>query len=833
MSFFGLTRGGGKPRAKSRTVSSATGPLYTVSRLLGNSSTIALIAGTNANLTLDGLNIEATVAIPQGQSQVAVVREEEGLLAIEYSVTLTGAGPVIPFPGVIGDLAAVAASSTVIDLTWTAASNAVSHQYRRRLTVGPGAWGAWTATSSGTGHSVTGLTASTGYDFQVRGVNVRGNGPPSNIETEATSAAAVDTTPNAFDWGGPFTGEPNELFFSNEIEITNVTPGTPIPYSTSGGHGGCCGMQIQTGGVGAWSAQATSGNAYLGDKARLRTRAHETPGNSFVLTGTIGGVSDTIAVNTEAEGINPVAAPVIAQNTAEGFNPLGIGVNWGANNLRTPSEDDVPIDYVQHRHRANGGAWVYDDFIPVKKAFIANYLNDGVPIPCPNYLAAAPFANGTAVGRQVGVRRGRLPVVLFEGDSLTASGPNGFPSLYAAAHPENTYFNQAVGGNNIEHVEIRLSTTLARKPDICVLTIGANGIYPNAEAWAERVLLHCDDMTGSGIAVLLNGVLPIALPAGVNAPNVAAHNADRVIVNNIFAAAVGTRIAAYNGWATGGMMANADATNLDKYDDGVHPDTASEPSGHERLLTDLEPALNTLVAAVPAPAAIVWSNEVTDEMVVAAPTGVNLVLTPVAQADRGYSDALYSTLPQAFGAGRGVVLVASNNSAMSNMVLRPDGALDDTTDIALLKTDSLNVTANGRFEVWESAGNIAAGNYVIRVDPTIGAQYVRLYVGTLTGAVGGHLDRAVKVFAYSGPNNNATADPLVVADPDGLGIAMVFADFATDIVFDNGTELYVHPLGDGGNYVGIARYDATATPQADLAGNGNGCAILAVSWSDA
>lgn len=95
--FFSRLAGAGSgPQAQAATVpGAATGTVYTVSRLLGSSSTLSLIAGTNGNLTLSGAAIQATAALG-GASQQAMVREASGLLAIEYPVTLTGDGTSPP-----------------------------------------------------------------------------------------------------------------------------------------------------------------------------------------------------------------------------------------------------------------------------------------------------------------------------------------------------------------------------------------------------------------------------------------------------------------------------------------------------------------------------------------------------------------------------------------------------------------------------------------------------------------------------------------------------------------------------------------------------------------
>lgn len=644
--------------------------------------------------------------------------------------------------------------------------------------------------------------------------------------------APPDTTPNAFDLGPPQTVEPDGLAYSSTNTLAGVAVGMAIPFSLDGVHGGCCRVE-RLDAPDTWTNIGTSGDLYLGNEWRVRTRALETEGGVLSLTLNIGGVTDTMIVTTETEALPAPAAPVLTQTSDDGAIPLTGSVNFGANNLIPPSEDDIPTDYVLHRYRVqpSGGSFgaYVTETLPVDLAFVADHLNDNLPIALPLYNAAT-FANGDTVGRQWGIQRGRKPVIVFEGDSNTASGALGFAGRYQTANTGNHYFMQAMVANGIADFETRLSTTLFRQPDIVVLgSHGANDLTSmSAAAYAERVLAWSDDLRAVGIKVLISAILPIALPAGSTSGNVTDHNTKRAIANGIFAAALGTRFDGWNPWTGAGIMADADATNTAKFSDGVHLTDAADAAA----LVPFEVELDALVATVPAPLAIVWGNEITDTLVVAPPSGVSLPLTAIAEVDRGYDNALYSTAAQAFGAGRAVVFVVSNNSPMAAMVLRPEGAVDNTTDITLSKTTNLQLqNANAQAEVWESSGDIAAGNYIIRVDPLIGAQFIRLYIGTLTGAAGAISDVATKAWSYGGGSNQVTSSQLDVTT-DGLGFAIVVSDFASAVTFDNGTELFDHALGSDGARVAIGRYEASATPQIDLTG-GSGCAILAFAWSAA
>lgn len=103
------------------------------------------------------------------------------LAALDVRLQALEAGGEPQLPGAISDLEAVALSPTSVLLTWTAANGATSHQYRVD-------GGTWTATSTADEHTVTGLTAETDFDFEVRGVNDTGAGEASNIATVTTQA---------------------------------------------------------------------------------------------------------------------------------------------------------------------------------------------------------------------------------------------------------------------------------------------------------------------------------------------------------------------------------------------------------------------------------------------------------------------------------------------------------------------------------------------------------------------------------------------------------------------------------------------------------------------
>ena len=114
-----------------------------------------------------------------------VVGPRSAVLAVR---TLDGTGPTAP-----GNLVAVAASASRINLTWTAASDPQSGVSRYRIYRG----GALIDSASATSFADGGLTASTTYSYQVVAVNGQGlSGLPSNTVSATTLDGSPPTAPS-------------------------------------------------------------------------------------------------------------------------------------------------------------------------------------------------------------------------------------------------------------------------------------------------------------------------------------------------------------------------------------------------------------------------------------------------------------------------------------------------------------------------------------------------------------------------------------------------------------------------------------------------------------
>jgi hypothetical protein len=108
------------------------------------------------------------------------------------------------------------------------------------------------------------------------------------------SAAASDTTPNAFDLGGPVSdAELSTLTFSSTITVSGINAATPISISGSG-------SPVYS--VNGGSFTATSGTVLNGNEVQVRVTSSASNNTSVTATLNIGGVTDTFTVTTIASG---------------------------------------------------------------------------------------------------------------------------------------------------------------------------------------------------------------------------------------------------------------------------------------------------------------------------------------------------------------------------------------------------------------------------------------------------------------------------------------------------------------------------------------------------
>lgn len=135
----------------------------------------ALPAGLSLNAST-GL-ITGTPAETGDTTYLATVTDANGLTA-----TMSGTASITTTPvGAISDLAYAEVTSSSVQLTFSSATNASSYQYRLNA-------GTWTTLAGD--KIITGLSSSTTYTIDVRGINAFGNGTDSNDISVTTSVSS-------------------------------------------------------------------------------------------------------------------------------------------------------------------------------------------------------------------------------------------------------------------------------------------------------------------------------------------------------------------------------------------------------------------------------------------------------------------------------------------------------------------------------------------------------------------------------------------------------------------------------------------------------------------
>jgi hypothetical protein len=147
-----------------------------------------------------GAWINAHVSVPAGGSVTITVDRTAGANAVLSGLFL---GAPSGAPSAPAGLAATAASSSQINLSWSASAGAGSYQIQRSPDGSTG-WTQVGSTSSGLSYSDTSLTGATTYFYRVTGSNSVGASPPSNVVSATTGTALTYTQSPQGTWVGNY-----------------------------------------------------------------------------------------------------------------------------------------------------------------------------------------------------------------------------------------------------------------------------------------------------------------------------------------------------------------------------------------------------------------------------------------------------------------------------------------------------------------------------------------------------------------------------------------------------------------------------------------------------
>lgn len=194
------------------------------------------------------------------------------------------------------------------------------------------------------------------------------------------------------------------------------------------------------------------------------------------------------------------------------------------------------------------------------------------PVPTPSPTPApAPTPTPTPTPSPSGP-----VVILSEGDSISVFAPGMHTGMYAAAHPELTFYGKAVGGSSIPSLVSRRDADLALRPTHITVLIGANDLnVSDPSLWLASLWSYIQSMRASGAKVAVGTVLPICVAS--NPTHTVNFNLARKVANAAIRAARGSQIDEVIDFAADPVIGeDADACNTVLYSDGVHPATAGQ-----------------------------------------------------------------------------------------------------------------------------------------------------------------------------------------------------------------------------------------------------------------
>jgi hypothetical protein len=207
-----------------------------------------LIATSGATVTLAGFTTNTgTYTVSPGQSaRITVGSYSAG--ALVYA-TLAGAtlgsssGSGGSVPAQVTGLTAGSPTSASVPLSWTADTGATGYTVQYRVT-GTSSWTTFASGISGTSDTVTGLSASTSYDFQVAGSNSYGTGAYSSVVSASTASPPVSVP-------GAITGLAAGTVTSSTVPLTWTDP-------TSGGAATAFTVQYKLDSASTWTTATAS-----------------------------------------------------------------------------------------------------------------------------------------------------------------------------------------------------------------------------------------------------------------------------------------------------------------------------------------------------------------------------------------------------------------------------------------------------------------------------------------------------------------------------------------------------------------------------------------------
>jgi hypothetical protein len=245
------------------------------------------VSGSNVILGAGITTSNAANVLPTGESARIVSATYSGG-TVNFATLSAGSGGAAPAaPGQVTGLAASGATSSTMALSWTAPGSGgtpTAYTVNDRVT-GAGSWSSATTSASGSPYTVTGLSASTSYDFEVIATNSGGSGSASSTVTASTGAA------------GASPGAPTNLAAS---AATSSTMGLTWSAPGSGGT------------VSGYSAYF---KLHAGSTWSLATAGLASTATSYTVTGLAAGTSYDFYVAANSAGNGSTASGTVTAST--------------------------------------------------------------------------------------------------------------------------------------------------------------------------------------------------------------------------------------------------------------------------------------------------------------------------------------------------------------------------------------------------------------------------------------------------------------------------------------------------------------------------------------
>jgi hypothetical protein len=271
-------------------------------------------AGSEGNLAAETESVTVTVALidaSDSYSRSNVMTVALVLNAPNGTLTL--------------DAPAYASTTAILGFNWTG-TNATGFQYRVN-------GGSWTAIP-GSPIALTGLTADTPYQYDVRAVNGASTG--DIVSGSFTTQGATDLIPDPVVFTPQSGVQISTSVISNSVTVTGIVAATDISVSITGGE-----YSVSTDGGTTWGAwTSAAGNVQLNHRVRVRLTSsgnYTTPSTATLLLA--DAIEGGFTVTTRADDV----APVVALNGIASM-PWPLGTPWVDPGATALDNVDGPLD---------------------------------------------------------------------------------------------------------------------------------------------------------------------------------------------------------------------------------------------------------------------------------------------------------------------------------------------------------------------------------------------------------------------------------------------------------------------------------------------------------